>query len=165
MIDLGYADAYAAKVYSRIVAGDFEQAIELGEQSIRLFGNLPADFRSFVENASDPDTGRDFLLEYVNDEVSRATNFLEQTSPRGWLLFFGHIDDFWDAIEELDPPGSTSWSNAENLEHDGMIFHRTGFARHPRYREYQQKYRMSDLWDERGAPDICSKIDGEWVCD
>jgi len=138
----------------------------LGEQSISLFGIPPADFRSFVENASDPDTGRDFLVEYVNDEVSNATNFLEQTSPRQWLLYFGYINDYWDAIDELDPPpGSTAWSNAETLEHLGKIYHRTGFARHPRYLEYQQKYRTTDLWDQRGAPDICSKVDGEWVCD
>lgn len=165
MMELGYEDAYAVKAFTRIIAGELEQAIEWGEQSVRLYGNLPADFGSFVENASDPDTGRDFLVEYVNDEVSRATNFLEQTEPVQWLLFFGYIDDYWDAIEELDPSGALAWSNAENLEHLGMVFHRTGFVRHPRYLEYQQKYRMAELWDERGAPDICSKIDGEWLCE
>jgi len=165
LIELGDEQAYVDKAINRIVVGELEQAIELGERSVGLDTILPADFRSFVENASDPDTGRDFLVEYVNNEVSSATNFLEQTSPRQWLLYFGYINDYWDAIEELDPPGSTSWTNAENLEHIGMIYHRTGFARHPHYREYQQKYRMADLWDQRGAPDICSKVDGGWVCD
>jgi len=166
LAELGFEDAYAVKVINRIVAGELEQAIDLWERSAGLDIDLPTDFRSFVENASNPDTGREFLVEYVNDVVSRATNFRQQTRPMQWLLFFGYLDDYWDAIDELDPPpGSTAWSNAETLEHLGKIYHRTGFARHPRYLEYQQKYRTTDLWDQRGAPDICSKVDGEWVCD
>lgn len=166
MTDAGFDNlAYGFKSLDYLTSGEFEEAIEFGELAARTIGNIPSDFRAFVENATDPDTGREFLNEWVDGEVSVATNFSEETQPREWLLYFGYLDDYWDAIYELDPPSNSAWSNAENLEHLGMIYHRTGFARHARYLEYQKKYSMADLWDQRGAPDICNKDSGGWVCE
>jgi TolB-like protein len=148
-----------------VIAGEMDKAIAVAEDVVDISTYLPADFRLLVEGASDPENGREFLNEWIDTNIARATNFQEQTEPYLWLLYFGYLDEYWDAIRSIDPESSSSWSNAENLEHSGMIRHALGFTRHPQYLAYREKYRMTDVWDRRGAPDICSKADGVWVCE
>ncbi|MGI9394040.1 MAG: tetratricopeptide repeat protein [Boseongicola sp.] len=148
-----------------LIGGNVEAAIDLAESNPQIAGPGMSDFRSFVDNALHPDTGLEFLREQVDLMLDSATNFLEATQPYFWYLFFGYLDEYFDAIEKLDPPGSGTWSNAENLEHFGIVNRHSGFASHPRYLEYQEKYSMTELWDERGAPDFCNKDSGEWVCE
>jgi len=166
MTEIGFDEIVSTlRIIDHVVAGDLDKAIDAVELEPGRFGTLPANFRQFVESAVDPETGREFLIEWVDAEVAKAENFLEQTRPVEWLMYFGYMDDFWDWIYKLDPPASGAWSNAENLENMAVARRQLGFARHPRYLEYQSKYGMTDLWDMRGPPDFCSKDSGEWVCE
>jgi TolB-like protein len=159
------AIATTQRTVEYIIAGEDENAIAVHDAGIGQTLVFPTDIRSFIQQARDPDSGRDFVKQWVDAEVAVATNFQEATDPYFYYLSFGYLDDYWRAIEALDPVSSSAWSNAENLEHEGVIHRLSGFTSHPRYLEYQKKYRMTELWDMRGAPDSCSKDSGEWVCE
>ena len=79
-------------------------------------------------------------------------------------LTLGFLDEYWLGIEALAGDES-GWSDADTLEHDGMVWRRTGFAQHPKYIPRQIATGVVDLWDARGAPDYCEKISDEWVCE
>jgi len=152
------------KITGYLQADEIEKAIVLGEEAVEKYGLQPKEFRSFVEKSMNPESGREYLTRYVDAMVAEASNFQEATDPYFWYLHFGYLDDYWQAIETIDPVSSSTWSNAENLEHFGVVYWQSGFTRHPSYFEYQEKYKMTELWDQRGAPDFCNKDSGEWVC-
>ena len=49
----------------------------------------------------------------------------------------------------------------------GTIKRLSGFTAHPRYLDVAENYTYGavSLWDQRGSPDHCEKLDGQWVCD
>jgi hypothetical protein len=112
-----------------------------------------------------PATGKAYLDQWVETQIANASNLNELRWPYGWYLAFGYLDDYWRAIDLLDGPSPGGWTNADTLEQGGMIFRRTGFARHPRYLPRAKETSLIDLWEVRGAPDTCSKDSGEWVCE
>jgi hypothetical protein len=44
-------------------------------------------------------------------------------------------------------------------------FRDQGFTAHPKYLEVAEWMGLTDVWDRRGPPDYCSKVEGRWVCD
>lgn len=81
-----------------------------------------------------------------------------------WYLFFGFLDRQFDRIFELDLTDS-SWTDADVPIWQGTLFRRLGFTAHPKYLELAEEIGLVKLWEERGPPDFCNKIDGEWVCE
>jgi tetratricopeptide (TPR) repeat protein len=81
-------------------------------------------------------------------------------------LRFGFLDRYFELLDEL---GTTTaeWNDAEDLILASTIKRDSGFTTHPRYLEIAEKYAygMVSLWDVRGAPDHCEKLDGQWVCE
>jgi hypothetical protein len=81
-------------------------------------------------------------------------------------LRFGFLDRYFGLLDEL---GTTTgeWNDAEDLILASTITRDSGFTTHPRYLEVAEKYAygMVSLWDVRGAPDHCEKLDGQWVCE
>jgi hypothetical protein len=39
-----------------------------------------------------------------------------------------------------------------------------GFTAHPKYLEVVESIGIMDVWEQRGPPDFCDKVGGEWVC-
>ena len=59
----------------------------------------------------------------------------------------------------------TSWNNADVLEFSGRYKKASGYSAHPRFLPLQEEWGTFDVWEVRGPPDDCSKVDGNWVCE
>jgi TolB-like protein len=144
--------------------GDDEVAAGLLERAFEVTGFEPADPRNFIENVRAPGSGKTFLDAWIEQAVARATNVDELRRPYFWYLMFGYLDDYWNAIDLLDDPVA-AWTNSDTLEHQGMMYVGSGYRQHPRYIERARSEGVTNLWDERGPPDHCSKESGEWICE
>ena len=163
--DVGFEELAATRqAFDHFMAGEFDEGITaLGDWS--MFGQNGQALEELIGNASDPESGLEFLRSWVEETESEADSYLEKTSAKFWYLILGYLDDYWREIEEVAPESTSSWTNAEVLEFNGVVFHASGFRRHPSYIPYAKKYGMLDLWDTRGAPDTCSKTNGRWICE
>jgi len=148
----------------QLIAGNDELAADYYSAYFQSIGADPEEFRSLIQNARDPETGKAFLDNLVAEEVANASTTAETVAPYLRYLTFGYLDDYFAAANNLRGKG-TGWTNSEVLEGNGMIFRRIGYTRHPAYLEYAESDGMFDFWDQRGAPDHCQKVDGDWVCE
>ena len=81
-----------------------------------------------------------------------------------WYVFFGFLDRYFELILDLDLTDS-AWTDAEVPVHDGTVFRHLGFTAHPKYLEVVELLGIVELWEQRGPPDFCEKVGGEWVCE
>jgi TolB-like protein len=163
--DAGFEEPAARRqAVIHIIAGEYDEAITaLGNWSID--GMNGQTLRKFIERAVDKESGLTFLRSWIDEIESSAASYYEKTNAKLWFLILGYLDDYWREIEENTPESPSSWTNSENLEFIGVIYHAAGFRRHPKYIPYAEKYGMLDLWEKRGAPDYCNKTDGQWACE
>ncbi len=119
----------------------------------------------FIENATEPESGLEFLRAWVDEIDSNADNYFDKMNAKIWYLRLGYLDDYWRELEENSPGSPSTWSSAEILEYVGKNSRGSGFTKHPSYIPHMTKYGMVDLWNKHGAPDYCSKTDGQWVCE
>jgi tetratricopeptide (TPR) repeat protein len=147
-----------------LLEGDDETGIGWLEKVALVFDNPPEDVRPLVEDSRIPETGIETLNRWVETKVANASNLDERRQPYFQYLALGFLDEYWLGIEVLAGDES-GWSDADTLEHDGLVFRRTGFAQHPKYMPRQIATSVTTLWDARGAPDHCEKIDDAWVCE
>ncbi len=96
--------------------------------------------------------------------VSEATDFSAALDPYYLYLHFGYLDDYFDFIEKTVREEDTVWNNADLLEYTGRHQKASGYTAHPRFLSLDEQWGVSDVWEERGPPDDCSKVDGNWVC-
>jgi hypothetical protein len=45
------------------------------------------------------------------------------------------------------------------------MYRRLGFTAHPKYLEVAKSLGFIELWEQRGPPDYCNKVDSQWVCE
>jgi hypothetical protein len=163
--DLGFEEFAAQhQAYSHFMEGQFDEGVEaLGDWF--MDGMNGQALREFIDRAKDPESGLTFLRSWIDEIDASAASYYEKQSSKVWFLILGYLDDYWREIIEVTPESPSSWTNAEQLEFNGVIWHSTGFRRHPSYILYAAKYGMTDLWDTRGAPDHCSKASHQWICE
>jgi len=125
----------------------------------------PSDARHFIESVADPETGKAFLDAWINDAVPNAADFNEANFNYVWYLAFGHMDDYWRVIEDYASQTDSAWTNADMLEQAGMAYPQSGYVQHPKYISYGNMWGLAELWEKRGPPDMCSKINGRWTCE
>jgi TolB-like protein/tetratricopeptide (TPR) repeat protein len=148
-----------------LIAKEFESAIEILEKAPAMAFWNPKDARHVVENAADPVNGKAFLDEWIDDVVENASDFLDVNRAYYWYLAFGHIDDYWQQIENYEAQTDSAWTMADELEIWGTAFPASGYTRHPQYLTNGIIWGLTELWDTRGPPDMCSKSTGQWVCE
>jgi len=151
--------------FSYLVEGRFESAIEALEQGRGTYSWEPENVRRVIESARDPASGDAFLDQWVTDHVARAANFSERILPYFWYLAFRKLDPYFDAIEAGLEDSIAGFSDFEILMNAGATNPITGYTKHPAYVRLEGRRGITDLWDTRGAPDMCSKDSGEWVCE
>jgi tetratricopeptide (TPR) repeat protein len=162
--ELGGELAYSYLGTDQLIAGNDELVADYFSTYAQLIGADPEAVRSLIQNVRDPDTGKAFLDNWIAESVANASTTEETIAPYFQYLYFGYLDDYFDAVNNLRGKGA-GWTNAELLEFDGMVFRRIGSTRHPAYLEIAKSDGLFDLWDQRGAPDHCQKVDGDWVCE
>jgi len=164
-IELGDAISEWVMHSGMLSRGEDEKAIAGLEAVFAAYGLDPETVRPLVRGARHPETGREYLIEFVNDAKVNAANFADIVNAQNWFLIFGYLDEFWRETEETDAQTGGSWSNADLLEEACRVHSATGCANHPRAIEYAKRSSLTELWDQRGPPDRCSKDSGAWVCE
>jgi TolB-like protein/DNA-binding winged helix-turn-helix (wHTH) protein len=76
-------------------------------------------------------------------------------------LLFGYLDRYFEIIldGEGGPPPKLEYYVAW-----GVRYRQWGFTAHPRYPEVARLMGFTDAWEQRGPPDYCEAVSGEWVC-
>ncbi len=162
-VELGARDMQGFITVDFLVAGDIEAAIAAEEKYNRTFGIDPAEARTMIESAIDPEHGKAYLDDMIKsqfEEAKAAGKLNAAFNAYNWYLAFGYVDDAWRAIEQDRATSRSTWRNSQFIEFVGVSFPGTGFTRHPGFATPGRV----ELWDSRGKPDMCDKIDGEWVC-
>ena len=150
-----------------LALGRDESAIARYEAALERAGiSDRAWIRELVTAARDPARGKAYLdsripqiiaslpEEYVSDA---------EITPDYWYLYFGFIDDQYEKIFAAGP-NDEIWTRAIVDLWEGTVFRRVGFTADPRYLEAAELLGIVDVWEHRGPPDFCEKIEGNWVC-
>jgi tetratricopeptide (TPR) repeat protein len=168
-VELGMTGNLSSIIVDHLLHGEDEQAIALlkslpPDHARQVLGMDSTDFRHFVEKARDPETGVQYLHDTIPAIAAGASNYLDATHAYVWYLAFGALDEYYDVIYKMDEV-DTSWTNSDFLTYIGRAYKASGYTAHPRFTPLRNRWGMLDLWEERGPPDDCSKIDGSWVCE
>jgi TolB-like protein len=166
--DFGFEIDLINHVFDYLLHGQDEEAMELVEnlpagQDREIVGMDAGDFRSFVESARNPDSGRQYLRDTVPALAASASNHYDAINANIWYLAFDALDDYYDVIYKMNEV-DTSWTNSDMLAYVGRAFKSSGYTEDPRFTPLRNRWGMLDLWDERGPPDDCEKVDDNWVC-
>ena len=159
--DLGDPGAYGSLSVDHFVAGEFEEGIEFESMFREILGQDPSVVRYEVERILDPDTGKAFLDSWIEERVRSHPYPAFAMMENLWYLAFGYVDELWRKIDEIEASSESAWSPADYLIETALTFPLSGFRRRPNYITPDK----IELWEERGAPDTCSKIDDEWTCE
>jgi len=124
-------------------------------------------FRQLAEGARDPVSGPAFLDKRIEELIAALPAeeaFSWQQSLPALYLFFGHLDRYFELILTSEPTDET-WHQAANFVWQGTIFRRAGFTAHPEYSGVVHSLGINRVWDRRGPPDFCGRIDDQWICE
>ena len=80
-----------------------------------------------------------------------------------WYLYFGYLDRYFEII--FDIALDSTWDDALIPVWSGTVLRPTGFTAHPKYLEVAEANGFVELWEQRGPPDFCEKVDDQWVCE
>ena len=123
--------------------------------------------RELATGARDQATGQAYLdrrIPQFLETVPAEERHNWQLGTTAWYLNFGHLDRYFELILDLDLTDS-NWTDADNPVFVGTISRRLGFTAHPKYLEVADALGIIDVWEQRGPPDYCEKVGGEWVCE
>ena len=81
-----------------------------------------------------------------------------------FYLFFVPLERYFEKIEAF-LHARDRWSDAEVLVQIGSIYRDNGFTAHPKYLEVARAMGITNVWEERGPPDFCRKVQERWVCE
>jgi hypothetical protein len=79
-------------------------------------------------------------------------------------VLIGFLDQFFELILAHEVTGS-AYSDADVLIFMGTINQESGFTAHPLYLEVVEAHGIARLWEQRGPPNYCKKVGGQWVCE
>jgi TolB-like protein len=138
----------------------YELSVTSEEANLRDRGLPDSWVRDLHSGASDPLTGQEHLDRRIPEIVASVPDdraYEMQLALDIWYLNYGFLDRYFELIAEQ--------SDTEILVANGMFRRSTGFTAHPKFLEVAEALDLFELWDERGPPDFCEKVGGEWVCE
>jgi TolB-like protein len=167
-VKLGNDDAAVLLGLINLTAKQDDIAVEYFEASGRksYFWDTNS-VREFVSRARDPVTGQAYLDRHIAETVASVPEeFAYHVSwdAMMWYLNFGYLDRFFELILATDLNASY-WADADMSIKIGIQRRRHGFTAHPKYLEVAKAIGIMDVWEQRGPPDFCEKVDGQWVCE
>ena len=155
---------YLADERDEIAITTIEASLNEGESG------LPTGWiREVVASARDSATGQAHLDRRIPEIVAsmpeNSRYEIKQILIRMYLVF-GYVDRYFEVLDEV-AAGASFWNDADILVSYGTMNRQSGFTAHPRYVEAADQYFYGalSLWDQRGPPDHCEKLDGQWVCE
>jgi tetratricopeptide (TPR) repeat protein len=152
----------------KLVEKQDDIAIAYFEADLQRSGNHDSSWvKELVTGARDPATGQAYLDRRIPQIVASAPEEYAlswQLALTKWYLFFGFLDRYFELILATDIT-NVAWTDSESLIRTGTMYRRLGFTAHPKYLEVTEALKYIELWEQRGQPDFCEKVSGEWVCD
>ena len=122
--------------------------------------------RELVTGGRDPATGQAYLDRRIPQIVASVraehASYLQGILAY-WYLYFGYLDRYFEII--FDIALDSTWDDALGPVWVGTVFRPTGFTAHPKYLDVAEYTGLIELWEQRGAPDFCDKVDDQWVCE
>jgi TolB-like protein len=143
-----------------LLAGQDELAIEEFARYIEAIGGDRSRARHLIElGRSTPDGPAKLAAEL-------AQNPLPGNTPVGHFFYAG-LKAMDQLYEDLFRRMSVTVlaSPADVILRDVMPLRQSGFMADPRFVSIAEAYGITDVWDRRGPPDHCQKINGNWVCE
>jgi len=125
--------------------------------------------RDLVAGARNPATGQAHLdrrIPQIMASTPEDRSYQMRVILFRLYLSLGFLDRYYELIDEVG--GTTSaWTDADLLIYPGTIKRQSGFTAHPSYLEVAEKYLYGavSLWEQRGPPDHCEKVSGQWICE
>jgi TolB-like protein len=124
--------------------------------------------RELINAGRDPATGQAYLDHHIPGIIASFSEEGVRASVQNFLnkkyLEFGFLDRFFELFLEDDLDNST-WNWADTYLSMGIEHRRKGFTAHPKYLEVAEAMGIIAIWEKRGPPDFCDKVDDQWVCE
>jgi TolB-like protein len=127
----------------------------------------PTWFRELVSGARDPVTGQAYLdsrIPQIVSDLRKVDDFDWHNGLISLYLYFGYLDRYYELVLATDPV-DTTWHPAGAHLWRSAIFRRLGSTAHPKYVEFAEMMGVIDIWEKRGPPDFCEKVDRRWDCE
>ena len=144
--------------------GDYAAAV-MGLEGAPYYGWSAEDVQVMIDNALAPGGDPAFLDAWIAEKRADTNDWLEEYGLYHWYLLTGDMDAYWRQIDRRFEVEPSDWNDADWLIRVGIAFPQSGFVRHPRFLAFARERGIVELWETRGAPDICSKDSGDWVCE
>ncbi|MBW2714865.1 MAG: hypothetical protein JRD03_02245, partial [Deltaproteobacteria bacterium] len=144
-----------------------EEAITHFEAAQRRLGQPSGWVRELVTGARNPETGQAYLDQHIPRIAAALPEEVAFEAVRvlhGFYLNFGFVDRYFEILFSFDLRPSV-WSEADRMAAEGLRDRESGFTKHPRFLEVAEANGLLILWERRGPPDFCEKLDGQWVCE
>ena len=147
-----------------------DSAITHFEESLQQQGYTDSTWvRELVASARDPETGRAYLdhrIPEISTVAPMAKAYTWRWELNRFYLLFGFTDRYFEIILDIDfNPADATWTDADIPVFYGTVFRRLGFTAHPKYLDVVEPMGIVELWEQRGPPDFCEKVGGQWVCE
>ena len=123
--------------------------------------------RELVTVARDPETGQanlERVIQEWNAGFPEESEFEIQRILSQFLLDFRFLDRYIEIIIASDI-GSNAWNDGSQLVYNAARDRSSDFTAHPKYLELAETAGLITLWEQRGPPDHCKKLDGQWACE
>jgi len=166
-IDLNIEGARWSLGVTNLIDQRFEEGIAHLEIFLEQNG-LPSSYlRDLVAGALDPDTGQAYMDRRIPQIIASAPEqnaFGMQLLLDSLYLYFGFLDRYFELILGYELTDSI-YTDADNHIFEGTLHRKSGFTSHPQYLEVAEATGLVELWEQRGPPDFCEKVSGQWVCE
>jgi TolB-like protein len=147
--------------------GRDEDAIAIYESTLRRAGASDiAWVRDLIIAGRDRATGQAYLDNRIPEIITSLPEEIAldwQNNLDLWYLQFGFLDRYYETLLAANP-NKESWSLAAVYFWNGIILQRVEFTAHPKFLEVAEQIGIIDVWEQRGPPDFCEKVAGNWVC-
>jgi TolB-like protein/DNA-binding winged helix-turn-helix (wHTH) protein len=151
-----------------LVAGQDDVAFSYFEAHERRTGySDPTWVQDWVASVGDPETGQAHLDRGIEEYIAALPGDLAYSARHRsaeWYLYFGYLDRYFELFSAFDLT-PTKWTDAEALIFAGTMFRRQGFTAHPKYLDVAEATGIMEVWEQRGPPDFCKKVGGQWICE
>jgi tetratricopeptide (TPR) repeat protein len=145
-----------------------QAAIEHMEAYLRRHGDAdPIWIEDLVIRGRDPAFGPAYFDERIPVIVQSVPPEILlgfQDSLARFYLLFGYLDRFFEIVL-AEFPDDSAWTGVTMHVWYGMVHRNLGFTAHPDYLKVANLMGLTDVWEQLGPPDFCSKVDGHWVCE
>lgn len=147
--------------------GRIDEAVQPTETFWSMYGASDVSWiPELLANARDPLTGAAYLDKRIPEIVATFPEDARYGANRGLMnqyLLNRHIDRYYEIILSPEEIEEGLW-NVDTQIYAGTVTRDSGFTAHERFEELAEINGLFEVWDVRGAPDMCEKIDGKWAC-